>query len=151
MKQIENKIPTEEDWQGYQDEMDARYTYDILFGKTLQQAMPVFQQSCYERIWELRFLPVTVFQYYILAVRDYFIEGYYTPKDSDYIVDAYFSLVQLQLDQYPERILPVMEELLPSLHFIADHVATFNINEEIYGSIPARLQRLLQRYRQLQN
>jgi hypothetical protein len=35
MKQIENKIPTEEDWQGYQDDLDARFAYQLFLEKTL--------------------------------------------------------------------------------------------------------------------
>ncbi|WP_206099675.1 hypothetical protein [Rheinheimera riviphila] len=42
-----------------------------------------------------------------------------------------------------------MEELLPSLHFIPTNLAAYNFDEEIYGSIPARLKTLLQSYRQL--
>jgi hypothetical protein len=111
-----------------------------------------------ERAWELRVLPVKAFQYYVFALRDFIINNNHVVDpnaaivgDINAAVDCYFSLVQFKLDEYPEHILPVMEALLPSLHFIADHVATFHIDEEIYGSIPARLQRLLQRYRQLRN
>lgn len=35
MKQIENEIPTEEDWQGYQDDLDARFAYQLFLEKTL--------------------------------------------------------------------------------------------------------------------
>jgi hypothetical protein len=104
-----------------------------------------------ERAWELRVLPVKAFQYYVFALRDYIINNNNNVVFTNAAVDCYFSLVQFKLDEYPEHILPVMEALLPSLHFIADHVATFNIDEEIYGSLPARLQRLLERYRQLRN
>jgi hypothetical protein len=33
MKQIENEIPTEEDWQGYQDDLDARFAYKLFWKK----------------------------------------------------------------------------------------------------------------------
>ncbi len=150
MKQIENEIPTE-DWQGYQDDLDARFAYQLFFGKNIVEVQPVFQMNVIERAWELRVLPVKAFQYYVFALRDYIINNNNNVVFTNAAVDCYFSLVQFKLDEYPEHILPVMEALLPSLHFIADHVATFNINEEIYGSIPARLQRLLERYRQLRN
>lgn len=151
MKQIENKIPTAEDWQGYQDDLDARFAYPLFFGKNIVEVQPVFQMNVIERAWELRVLPVKAFQYYVFALRDYIINHNNNVVFTNAAVDCYFSLVQFKLDEYPEHILPVMEALLPSLHFIADHVATFNIDEEIYGSTPARLQKLLQRYRQLRN
>ncbi len=151
MKQIENEIPTEEDWQGYQDDLDARFAYQLFFGKNIVEVQPVFQMNVIERAWELRVLPVKAFQYYVFALRDYIINNNNNVVFTNAAVDCYFSLVQFKLDEYPEHILPVMEALLPSLHFIADHVATFNIDEEIYGSLPARLQRLLERYRQLRN
>jgi hypothetical protein len=158
INRIQNNIPTEEDWQGYQDDLDARFAYKLFFGKNIVEVQPVFQMNVIERAWELRALPVKAFQYYVFALRDFIINNNHVVDPNAPIVvfinaavDCYFSLVQFKLDEYPEHILPVMEALLPSLHFISDHVTTFHIDEEIYGSIPARLQRLLQRYRQLRN
>lgn len=144
-----DKIPGLQDWQGYKDDIDARYAFKIFFGKTLAELQPLFKRNVIERTDELRFMPVRAFQYYIFALRDYIVDEHYSSDDSDCAVDCYFNLVQAKLDAAPEAILPVMELLLPSLHFISGNVAAYKIDEEIYGSIPQRLQTLLQRYRQL--
>jgi hypothetical protein len=144
-----DKIPCLQDWQGYKDDIDARYAFEIFFGKTLAELQPLFKRNVIERTDELRFMPVKAFQYYIFALRDYIVDEHYNSDDSDCAVDCYFSLVQEKLDAAPEAILPVMELLLPSLHFISGNVAAYQIDEDIYGSIPQRMQTLLQRYRQL--
>ncbi|EGM76987.1 hypothetical protein Rhein_2927 [Rheinheimera sp. A13L] len=144
-----DKIPGLQDWLGYKDDIDSRFAFEIFFDKTRAELQPLFKRNVIERTDELRFMPVRAFQYYIFALRDYIVDEHYSSGDSDCAVDCYFSLVQEKLDVAPDAILPVMELLLPSLHFIASNVAAYKINEDIYGSISQRLQTLLQRYRQL--
>ena len=144
-----DKTPDLQDWQGYEDDIDSRYAFEIFFGKTLAELQPLIRRNVIERTDELRFMPLKAFQYYIFALRDYIVNKHYRADDGDCAVDCYFSLVQEKLDTAPEAILPVMEQLLPSLQFIADNVAAYQIDEDIYGFIPQRLQILLQRYRQL--
>ncbi|RVU42090.1 hypothetical protein EOE67_01765 [Rheinheimera riviphila] len=146
---MKTEVPGINDWHGYQDDMDAHYAFKVFFGKTLAEMQPWFRQSVIERTDELRFMPTKAFQYYIFALRDYIIEKNYSEDDDDCAVDCLFNLVQQKINSDPGAILPVIDELIPALHVIAANVAMYNINMDIYGSIPQRLQLLLQSYQQL--
>lgn len=148
---MHNHIPTEQDWEGYQDDIDARYAYEYFFGKTIYELTEEFRQSVIERADELRFMPVRPFRYYIFALSHFIMEDNYLEGEADMTINSLFNLVLEKLNEYPENILPVMERLLPSLQFMADNVERYNISEEIYGSVPNRLQTILQRYRMLQH
>ena len=51
------KIPSQDDWAGYEDDLDARYAYRNFFGRTIDEAVPLFHENPIERCDELRFMP----------------------------------------------------------------------------------------------
>ncbi len=143
---METIVPDLSAWQGYEDDIDSRYAFNTFFGKSLLEVQPLLKINVIERADEIRFMPVKAFQYYIFSLRDFILNKNYFVDEADCAVDSYFTLIQEKLNLAPDAILPIIDELLSSLHFIAENIADYNINEDIYGSIPARLQQLLHVY-----
>lgn len=137
------QIPTEKDWVGYEEDLDARYAYKIFFGKTNEEMQPAFKNNVIERVDEIRFMPRDVFQYYIFGLRDYVMRRDFGFYDSSDAASCFISLVLEKLRKDPESIQPVVSELLPDLEFVAQNQELYEADEDIYGDFEAMYQDII--------
>lgn len=141
-------IPALDDWAGYEEDMDARYAYDVFFGKSHAEVQPDIRRNVIERTDEIRFMPVKPFQYYIFALRDYIVEENYSNDDAADAVNCFFDLVIDKLKHHPSFILPVIYALLSSIEFIACHAEKYGIDEQIYGSLQLKFAEIMKQVEQ---
>ena len=66
-------------------------------------------------------------------------------SDRSWTSDAascFLRLVLHKLEQQPKHIIPIMPDLLPALHYVAQNQSSFEASENIYGKFPEMLARI---------
>ncbi len=138
------KIPDEKDWAGYEDDLDVRYAHDLFFGKSIHEVIPHFQQNPIERMDELLFMPTVPFQYYVFAIVKYIMSD--SAKNDPDAASSFLTLMEARLEKSPASVIPIMDDLLPCLDFIAEKQKHFDADEHIYGDFKKRHHRILELY-----
>jgi hypothetical protein len=144
--QASKQIPTEEDWGDYKADLDQAYAYRILFGKNLEQVIPEFKRNVLGRVEDLHFMPAIPFQYYIFAYRNFILSLQKDDYDAPDAASAFLGLVIDKLEESPQDILPVMEELWNTIEYVASSQSFFDADEDIYGSFSEKLSKIRQLY-----
>jgi hypothetical protein len=131
------KIPGSQEWLGYETDQDVAYLHKLIFGKSIQEAIPYFANQCIERMDELLFSPRRVFQYYVHAFGEYLMtqaaEG-----ESD-AASPFLSLLEEREKRYPGSVQSIIESLEPYLVFLAERQDYFDAPEHIYGNFSQRV------------
>ena len=135
------KIPSQDDWAGYEDDLDARYAYRVFFGRSIEEVVPLFHENPIERCSELSFMPVKPFRYYILAFRDYLLSEQ-SREDSD-AASCYLRLIVEKIDNEPATIGPVLPALRESVQQVAESQAFYDADPHIYGNFREIAARIL--------
>lgn len=136
-------VPSESDWENYQDDIDATHAHDLFIGKTNEQMREQFQRCVIERTDELRFMPKIPFRYYMLGFGLY-IRSIKIPDSSNMdtadAASCFINLVEEILNARPDDINPIMSDLLPTVEYIAANQESFDCDIEIYGNFPEKYQ-----------
>lgn len=61
--------------------------------------------------------------------------------DSD-AASCFLNLVARKLEEHPRYIVPIMEQLLPAIEFVASHQTEYDADEGIYGNFLEKLDRI---------
>ena len=68
-------IPKESDWGDYRSGRDSICAYRAYFGKSNSDMQQGFYNCVIERFDELKYVPLSVFEYYIIGARDYILKN----------------------------------------------------------------------------
>lgn len=131
------KIPDEQDWQGYESDMDVAYLHKLVFGKTIQESIPHFSNQCIERMDELLHAPRRAFQYYVHAFGQYLMQES-AAGESD-AAAPFLTLLEEREKRDPGSVRIILESLEPYLQFVATRQEYFDAPEEIYGNFSQRV------------
>jgi len=142
-------VPTEADWGDYTADLDQEYAHRVFAGKTVDEAQADFRENVIERTDELRFMPAVPFQYYVMGLRDFVLRGPFDGVDAPSAAGCFLSLVAEKLRDQPDRILPVMPELMPAVEHLAAHQADYDADPEIFGDFSETFQAIRDRYQDL--
>ena len=135
------KVPSQDDWAGYEDDIDARYAYRNFFGRTVEEAVPLFGENPIERSSELSFMPAAPFRYYILAFRDYVLSEQ-SREDSD-AASCYLRLIEEKIANDTAAIGPVLPALKESVQAVAAAQSFYDADLDIYGDFKEIAARIL--------
>ncbi|PYX44261.1 MAG: hypothetical protein DMG83_14480 [Acidobacteria bacterium] len=111
-------------------------------GVATKKMQTYFRNNPIETASDLQFMPEVPFRYYMLGFRDYVMGP---RSDRSWTSDAascFLRLVLHKLEQQPKHIIPIMPDLLPALHYVAQNQASFEASENIYGKFPEMLARI---------
>jgi hypothetical protein len=123
-------IPGDEEWRGYETDLDAKYAHTLLFGKSIDEVQPLFGGGrSIERADELRFVPGAVFRYYVHAFAK-FVKSDAAKGDPD----SASSFLHLLATREERDVSAVYDSLAETIEFIASHQQHYRANREIYGS-----------------
>ena len=131
------KIPNEEDWGDWKADLDTSYAHKIFFGKSKSEAIELFADSAISRQEDLMWMPNPPFQYYIQAYKEYMLSDR-SEGDSDG-ASCYLSLIKFKLEEEPDQVIEIFEELLPSLEIVAGRQTFYDADIAIYGDFKKRL------------
>jgi len=126
-------VPDQTDWAGYEADLEGRWAYRLLFGKSIDEVRYEFRDTAaIERSVELIGAPRPVFQYYVFA----FVSLFESPVESAGESDCASAFLRLLCNR--ERDDPgCVAEIYPELRSTVEHVATnqafYDADLDIYG------------------
>ena len=137
-------VPTAKDWlpdvQGghlYHDH--ARRVY---FGKGPEEVAALFESSVPEAIIDsIGHMPDVPFRYYLLLLADYAVSPGLLAGTSRRasVAEEFFALLEISLNIWSNRILPIMPDLLPVIDFIGGNQKKYT--QDRYGKSYAKRRR----------
>lgn len=142
-------VPAEKEWGNYWQDLDREYAHRIFAGKTIKEVQPDFRRNVIERTDELRFMPAVPFRYYIIAFKDFIMCGGFDKLDASDAAACFLGLIGEKLRKNPGMVMPVMDDLLPALEYIAEHQDAFEADIKIYGDFRIEFESIRKRYEDL--
>ena len=135
-------IPDEDDWKGYEDDLDTSYAYKLFFGKSIEEFIPLIKNNPLERADELRFVPRNVFRYYILGFAEYLMSAD-AKEDSD-AASCFLNLLIDRETKEPGILKPVINILIQAIDRTAKNQDFYDADEDIYGKFSNKRSTLLE-------
>lgn len=139
------EIPTKEDWEEAWLGLDEAYAFKNFFGKSLKEAMVLFEQCALNYQEDLSYMPENPFKYYIRAFNHY-LSNDRSRGDSDG-ASSYISLIDSSLRDHSHWLYDSWSTVESVLLRIASEQVFFEASPEIYGSFERRVERVFRRYR----
>ncbi|WP_374585315.1 hypothetical protein [Pseudoduganella sp.] len=125
--------PGDAEWAGYENDWDARYAHEGLFGKSVEQVQHLFEERNPLSLAEdLHFMPYAAFQYYIFAFAQFLLSDS-APGESD-AASAFLNLLITRESEEPGSVSELYAQLKPTVEFVATHQWYFDADLDIYGS-----------------
>lgn len=126
-------IPKESDWGDYRSGRDSICAYRAYFGKSNSDMQQGFYNCVIERFDELKYVPLSVFEYYIIGARDYILKNNFPSFEAADAVCCFISLVQFWIEKSPDFMAKIKSEVCPVLTMILNYQDKYDVNPEIYG------------------
>jgi len=142
---MSNKIPQLFEWENYQSDFDAKSAFDNFYGLSFEKAKSLCRADPLSCFTDLRFMPIRPFQFYFLAYKDLFLTGALDEMSVASATQGFLTLTELKLDESPEYILPIWDEVVPALEFISLNQAAYKATEHIYGNFQERVAEIMKR------
>lgn len=138
------QIPDEAAWEHHPEDLDWACARKVFFGKSLEQAMPLFLENPIERTDELRFMPRLPFQYYIRAYAAFLLSPQLQHCDEPFsAASCFLGLLEDKLKERGGYLTPsLLHELLPAAEFVACNQQQLEADEDIFGNFAQQLQRI---------
>lgn len=133
-------VPTLEDWHSEPWDLDIPYAFKHFNGKTVEEAVRLFEENALCHQEDLMFMPSRVFGYYLRAYLAYLLSSA-SASDSDG-ASCFIGLIEHKLQWKPADIRPLWPEIRPVLERLAAHQPFFDADPEIYGSFQQRAEAL---------
>ena len=149
-----DEIPTFEDWEldepltKYND-VDYHWTRDKFIGQTREDMFDYFLESPIGAFTAMQYMPPRPFRYYVMNYVRILGPGQTLPdwyREAACASSSFLGMVLYTLEHHPNRILPVMADLLPTVEHIADSQQLYDADPEIWGLFPERLAEIKQLY-----
>jgi len=137
-----SEVPTKAAWGDLNVDPELSYAYKNFGEKSRLEAEPKFARNVIERAGELRIMPGNVFSYYMMAFNDHINFGHYEVADAGDVFSCFIGVVESRLASEPEKIMSIMEVIMPTLHWIANSQDIFRVNREIYGNFSERVYKI---------
>jgi len=128
------KVPTEEEWENYWDDLDTKYAYKVFYGKTNDEVQEEFKCAVLERAEELSYMPIKPFQYYVFGFKQFIESGQFDELDASDVASCFIRLIEDMLIRKPAYVKPILNELLSTLKHVAENQADYDADEEIYDN-----------------
>ena len=157
--QLSADIPQEKDWDWSDNPPpssgwdDAHLGHDKFIGKSLEEMLPYFQ-TCPISVYEfLSFMPTIPFRYYVMAFKTLFLSEQHlldTIKEgeAELVASCFLLIIERKLEMCPKLIMPIMDELMPAIEFVASHQDLLDegSGNRSFGSFPDRVKKIKERY-----
>lgn len=135
-----DNIPEEQDWGEYWKDIDQTSAFSNFFGKSNKQMQTHFFIDANELINEIRFMPVTVFNYYILGLQIFIESGNFPENEDAHIVSYFLDMIEFLLINEPEKISHRIIELMPTIEMVANNQNKYNADYITFGCFLEKLE-----------
>ncbi len=134
-----SKLPEEKDWGNYFDDLDVADSYKMFFGKSNDEMQKEFKKNIFERCFDLEYMPLIPFQYYIFGLKQYIDTGNIDQFDKPDTANCFIELVEDKLKKQPEYIRPILMKLMPTIEYVVNNQILFEADIDIYGDFNEKL------------
>lgn len=127
-------VPTESDWGDLSGDPDAGWAYRIFFGKSREEVFELAEQDVVGVMENIDKMPSRAFWFYFWVFVEFVAS--LDPKTFDGAADAASCLMNYtrkNLIQSPEKILPLLDLVMPVIDDISARQAEFDAPINIYG------------------
>lgn len=132
-------IPTDKDWRSEVWCLDVPYAYEHFFGKSIDEAVKLFENNALTYQEDLMFMPAACFRYYLRAYTQYLLSDA-CRGDSDG-ASCFFGLIEVR----HVEIAGCDDETRSQVDAVLDRLASsqewFDADEEIYGDFRSEAER----------
>ena len=141
---MELQVPTEQEWENYESDLDSRYAYKQFFGKSVDQAMHRFESSPINGVEELSFMAPIPFRYYTLSLCKYLLSPAIidNPTASD-AASSFLNLIREKAQSNPQILVPIWDSLVPVFKYLSENQELYDADIEIYGSFNEKVVEIL--------
>jgi hypothetical protein len=136
-------VPPEDDWRSEEWGLDAESAYRKFHGKTMEEAVRLFEDNSLARQEDVLFMPSRVFAYYLRAYMTYLLSDA-AKGDSDG-ASCFISLIGFKAEHKRDDIVPLWPEIEPVLTMLAARQDDFDADWDVYGSFRTRCHEIVQR------
>ncbi|WP_422929298.1 hypothetical protein [Singulisphaera sp. PoT] len=134
-------IPTEDDWRSEPWHEDLAWAYKHFRGKTLDEAVMLFEENSLLYQDAVMYMPRRVFGYYLGAYLRYLLSDA-ARGDSDG-ASGFITLIHHKAGHQREDLVPVWNEVEPVLRRLAEHQDDFGAEWAIYGCFRTRIREIV--------
>ncbi len=143
----QKQIPTEEDWEWGSVpcphlDLDVKYTRHKFFGKSMDEVIPFFFNNALMGMEEVCYMPPIPFRYYMLSFAKFLMspklvsEEYAWSSEPAMGAWTFLNTIKRMLQESPSFILPIIDELLPTIQYVAEHQELYGCDVDTDGSFP---------------
>lgn len=141
------EIPTAEDWnwgtfKNPYDLIHTDYAKKQFLGKPAEQAKEFYLNAPLEGMANICYMPPIPFRYYMLAFAEFLISPELVAQGRQFNSEAisgastFLQAVERMIREYPDFIVPIMDDLLPVAVYISENEDFFDPSGNFYGNIP---------------
>jgi hypothetical protein len=126
------RIPGDEDWAGFKDDVSVREAHSFWFGKSLDDVQPFFKDGqSIQRAHELLHMPRRAFQVYVFAFAQH-VMSEAAIGDSD-AASCFLNNLTAREKRDPGSVAQIFARLEATVDFVAASQARFDADHDIYG------------------
>jgi hypothetical protein len=143
-------VPGLEDWHSEPWCLDAKAAFEHFHGKTIAEAVRLFEDNSLYYQEDVMFMPSRVFGYYLFAYAMYLLSD--AAADDLDGASCFIVLIDHKARMQQADIVPIWNDVRQILEHLAANYGFYGASPEIYGSFRARCEtivRLLDGVRQI--
>ncbi len=125
-KPLTNPIPTSEEINVY-DSLDERSACEHFLGKNLDEAECLFREGS-NHVFDLMWMGPVAFRYYVQAIIRY-VQSEGAKGDCETVLFL-VSVLEVRIQDEPEEVAPVAEQLTVACDHILEHLADFDADDQ---------------------
>lgn len=138
-----SEVPTKEDWGEYWLDFDQESAFEAYHAKTNEQMKILYRRAGNQLITYLRFMPKIPFRYYMKGMCEFILEGEFARYDAADMTSYLLDMVEYIIDEKVEFIAADMEDIMPTLKYIAENQEKFDASILVYGSFSDKLESIV--------
>jgi hypothetical protein len=148
-----SSIPSRSDWGDFEDGSETYFAYRKFGEKSLDELKEFYIENPTSCFGYLQHSPDIPFRYYILGFEiallspDLFAPG----GDAACVASCFLGILKWEMKQSPQRVLPVMEHLMPLAAYVAANQSKYDADVEIFGSFQETFSAIQSIYHGIQN
>ena len=144
------KIPDKADWEEAWTGLDEASAFQNFYGKTLKEALRLFEDCALIYQEDLVYMPETAFKYYVRAYIHY-LASERSRGDSDG-ANCFIGLMKTRLRDHPNWLSGSWRQIELVLRRIADHQEDFfDAKHSIYGDFRKKVESLIEQQAKAQH
>lgn len=127
-------VPSDKDWGGDTDDLDAQWAREKFFGADPQKAWALFEHDVVAAAEHIEHMPPIPFRYYLYLLGRYVCE---LSESNDNAADAasnFLRSVLYNLQLHRDRIMPAIPILIQLVRAVAANQEMYDAPESIYGN-----------------